>query len=219
MRTRISGVLERVDGTEATIALAGGDLAYQVLLPAYLAQALAARTGERVTLATLEYLESPNQGATFLPRVLGFASPSDRKFFELLTTVKGIGYRKALRALALEPAAFAAAIAARDIRALTRLPEIGKRLAETIILDLADKADAFLTPGERAGLDHAARGGTPCGNDPLATDAIDALMALGEPRHEAESLVQRAIERTRSDGVEVRTVEGLLDVVFAARAR
>jgi holliday junction DNA helicase RuvA len=209
--TRISGTLEAIEGNQATVAVGAG-LAYEVLVPAYLAGALAGRVGAAVTLLTLEYLESPNQGATFVPRLVGFATPRDRRFFELFTTVKGIGNRKALRALAVDPATIARAIAERDVRALTDLPEIGKRLAETVIAELSGKVEAYLTEQERAGLDRAAEV-KPA--DAVQADTIAALMALGETRGDSEAMVARALGRGRR----ADSVEELLPRALASRGR
>ncbi len=124
------GILIAADSSAATIASASGDLAYEVLLPAYLTEFLLAPErpspiGARLTLHTLHYLDSLNQGSSFIPRLVGFGSPRERDFFELLTTVKGLGNRRALRALAIEPGMVARAIVERDNRVLQRLPEIG----------------------------------------------------------------------------------------------
>jgi len=216
MICRIKGVLERIEGLAATIAPAGdaSGLAYEVLLPAFLAERLAARRGETVTLTTFHYLEGQGQGTSFVPRIIGFVGATEREFFELFTTVKGIGNRKALRAMKIEPAAIAAAIVRKDARALTELPEIGKRLAETIIAELSGKVDAYLSDIETAGLDRAA---APTGGDPSSEDAVLALMALGEPRPEAERLVLRALDRARRASIRLGTPESVVEYVFAAR--
>src|SRR5712671_6350629 len=90
------------------------------------------------------YLEGQGQGTSFVPRVLGFATPREREFFELFTTVKGLGNKRALRALAREPVEIAGAIAEKNTRALQELPEIGKRLAETVIAELTGKVEKFV---------------------------------------------------------------------------
>jgi len=219
MITRLTGILESVEGGQAVLALSSGEVAYQVMLPAYLGESLPSRVGQRITLVTLQYLDSPNQGASFVPRLIGFAAEHDRKFFELFTTVKGIGNRKALRAMACEPAAIASAIASKDVKALTRLPEIGKRLAETIIAELSGKVDAFLSPGEVSILEAKLGEGAAMAADPIGADAVEALVALGESRAEAEVLVARARTASQRDGRVLATIEAVLDQVFAARAR
>lgn len=159
MITRLSGILIAADSSAATIASASGDLAYEVLLPAYLTEFLLSPerpspVGARLTLHTLHYLDSLNQGSSFIPRLVGFGSARERDFFELLTTVKGLGNRRALRALAIEPGMVARAIVERDNRVLQRLPEIGPKLAEAIIHELKTKAEDFV--GLRAHIEFAA---------------------------------------------------------------
>jgi len=197
MITRITGLLDGLDELTAVVAPGGaaGGIAYQVLVPAYLAPRLATRIGSTVTLMTLHYLDSPNQGATFAPRLIGFEAARDRQFFELFTTVKGIGNRKALKAMAIEPGAIAALIVAKDAKALTKLPEIGKRMAETVIAELTGKVEAYLPLGEIEHLNRRAVN-VPKG-DAVVEEAIDALVALGEMRGEAERLVGRALERAK----------------------
>lgn len=216
MITRLSGILESLDELAGTVVPAGQPgVAYEVLLPAYLAGRLGTRVGQAVTLATLEYLDSPNQGATFVPRLVGFADVREREFFELLTTVKGIGNRKALRLLAAEPGAIASAIASKDSKSLQKLPEVGKRLAETMIAELSGKVEGFLTRGEALALDAAASGRVELKLPPAAEEAVEALVALGEMRSEAERLVARALER--GGGVRSLSADAIVGMVYAGR--
>lgn len=192
MITRLAGMLESVEGMEATVRMEGG-LWRQVLVPAYLAEHLGTQLGKPVTLHTLEYLESQGQGSSYIPRLIGFGSPQERRFFELLTGVDGFGNRKALRALAHQPAAIARAILGADAAWLTGLPEIGKKTAEKVILELKGKVSGFLTADEVRGLDAAASGGfEPVGP---AAEAVAALVALGETRPDAERRVRMAMAR------------------------
>lgn len=195
MITRITGKLEAVEGLEATVTPEGG-LSYQVLVPAYQAPKLRERLGQTVTLHTIQYLEGQGQGTSFIPRLIGFATPQDRRFFDLLTSVDGLGNRRALRVLAQEPALIARAIAGADTGWLSKLPEIGKKTAEKVILELKTKVDSYLTPDEIRGMNESARG-TPAGESAATSEAVQALMALGESRPEAENMVRRALSRNR----------------------
>ena len=165
-----------------------GAIVYEVLVPAFDQMRLAASIGETVSLHTLHYLEGQGQGSSYWPRLIGFATPEERTFFELFTTVKGIGNRKALRALQLPVATVAEAIANRDVATLQSLPEIGKKTAESIVLELKDKANRFLgttiltEPKPRN--DAAGR---------LRADAVAVLVQLGEARPTALTLVDRAL--------------------------
>lgn len=191
MINRIEGELEAV--TEDGRALLVCDhLTYELLIPGADQQRLGAMTGQRVLFHTLHYLENRDQGAAYMPRLIGFSSPEDRSFFELFTTVKGIGNRKALRALQLPFGAIAAAIAERDLDLLKSLPEIGKRTAETIVAELHGKVDRFME------LKPAAMGAQTDGrfngakND-LVRDSVAVLVQLGEQKLQARQLVDRAL--------------------------
>lgn len=217
MISRLAGTLESVRGVRCVVALSSGDVAHEVLVPACLGESLAARIGTRVSLVTFQYLESQGQGSSFIPRLIGFATEKDREFFELFTTVKGIGYRKALRAMALPASEIAGAIARRDTRALVELPEIGKRMAETIIAELSGKVEGYLSASEVGAMDAAAAARPE--SSPVQEEAVLALIGLGEPRLEAESLVTRALDRARREKREMASVEELLGAVFGMRGR
>lgn len=142
MITQIEGRLVAVQDGAAHVRT--GDVTYEVLIPAADSMALAASKGEAINFHTLHYLEGQGQGSSFWPRLIGFRTPVERDFFELFTTVKGIGNRKALRALQLPFVRVAEAISERDLDTLQTLPEIGKRTAEAICVELKGKVDAFV---------------------------------------------------------------------------
>jgi Holliday junction DNA helicase RuvA len=218
MLSRLTGTLESLRDNAALVALPGG-LAYEVLLPAYLAKRLEGQLVSTpslpITLHTLQYLDSPNQGASFIPRLVGFASVRDRSFFETFTTVKGIGNRKALRAMAVEPAAIARLIVAKDAAGLQKLPEIGKRLGETIIAELSGKVDGFLSDAEIESLASAAAAvrAAPSTLSAGAQEAVAALIALGESPAEAQRKVER-VAATHPNLATDRSADEILAAVF-----
>lgn len=193
MIERIEGRLGAIEGQEAVLEPGGMPVSFRIMLPAYLAERLAPRIGEAVEFRTLCYLEGQGQGTSFIPRLVGFATGAERSFFELFTTVKGVGSRKALRAMTAEPAVIARAIAGRDSKTLVQLPEIGKRLAETIIAELDGKVSKFLSTEELdsalAEAEHRPTGGL----TGSASEAMAALMALGEAPESAERMVRGAM--------------------------
>ena len=193
MIERIEGRLVAIEGQEAVLEPGGWPVSLRVMLPAYLAARLTPRIGEAVEFRTLTYLESHGQGTSFIPRLVGFATGAERAFFELFTTVKGVGNRKALRAMTAEPAVIARAIAGRDAKTLVQLPEIGKRLAETVIAELDGKVSKFLSTDELdEALAEAERRPTGGLTGP-ASEAMAALMALGEAPESAERMVRSAM--------------------------
>ncbi len=164
MIARITGILDRIDTGSVLIRLDMG-LSYEVLVPAYTAGRLQGRLGQPLTLHTFHFIESQGQGTTSYPRLAGFLTAADRKFYELFTTCKGVGNKRALRAMALATPQIAGAIVDRDLAMLQSLPEIGRRMAETIVATLTGKVDAFLSPLDSEGLPDEA----PAEAGPLAT--------------------------------------------------
>lgn len=208
MITRLEGRLERVADGRAEVRC--GSLCYELLVPAFDEMRLGSALGETMEFHTLHYLESPNQGTTFLPRLIGFASPEHRAFFELFTTVKGIGPRRALRAMQLAPGVIAEAIADRDVNLLKTLPEVGKKIAETLVLELRDKVAPFVGAAERGSV-RAGAAAEP--RLALARDAIAVLTQLGESPVAARQLAERALRADPS----LATADEVLKAALALR--
>lgn len=185
MISRIEGELIAVAAGRASLRCS--HLVYELLIPAFDAQRLGAMVSETVEFHTLHYLESQGQGSSFIPRLIGFRSPEDRAFFEMFTTVKGLGNRKALRALELPFSDIAAAIAQKDLEFLKSLPEIGKRTAETIVVELSGKVDRFIEVKSRTTAPESDAHAN------LIRDAVTILIQLGEARLPARQLVDRAL--------------------------
>jgi len=137
---------------------------------------------------------------------------SDRAFFELFTTVKGMGNRKALRALELPFTRIAAAIATRDVDLLVSLPEIGKRTAETIVAELNGKVDKF-TGDAAIELKPSAGGATDSAQMDIARDAIAVLTMLGESKTDATKMVNAALA-TEPD---LATADAVVETAYRLR--
>jgi Holliday junction DNA helicase RuvA len=208
MISRLEGTLERM--TDGVAEVRCGDLWYAVLVPGCDRQRLGGEVGRRITLHTMHYLEGSAQGANFVPRLIGFASPRERRFFEIFTTVKGVGNRKALRALQLPFGRIARGIAEKDVKLLQTLPEIGKRMAETIVAELHGKIDEFVEG------DADARREPDAAPDPrrrIADEALAVLLTLGEPRLEMIQLIDRALA---ADG-QIDSSQDLITAVYRLR--
>ena len=215
MIARITGKLVDLQNDTALIEASPG-IVHELLLPAFVTQRLAPSISMTVTLHTLHFLESQNQGALFLPRLAGFLTPADKAFYQLMTTVKGIGHRRALRALVLPTDQLAAAIADRDIKLLQTMPEVGKKTAETIALTLRDKVDEFLnaprasSPGDPDVVDVAPS--TQASS--LARGAVEALVTLGEDRARALAWVDQIMQSDERP----ETIEELIAAVYRLKA-
>jgi len=185
----------------------GGDVTYAVLVPSGDVGVWMDRIGEQVDLTTLHYLEASGQGTSMIPRLIGFRREQDRAFFELFTTVKGIGARKALRMLSLPFGEIADAIAQKDFALLTSLREVGKRTAETIVAELHGKVDPFIDATSSAS--HSVEPKSRL--TPIAQDAITVLVQLGEPVAEAELRVREAMVADPS----LSTADAVVSRVYA----
>jgi len=190
MIARLTGRLEGVANGKALVAVGDG-VVYEVLLPAFAVSRLGGDIGRAVTLHTLQFLEGTAQGATMFPRLAGFLTADDKAFFELFVTVKGIGHRKALRALALPAGQIAAAIEDRDVKLLQTLPEVGKRTAETIAVTLKDKVGGFVTAASYPGRGEG--GAPPAPSSGIAREALEVLMQLGENRRDAVQWIDQVL--------------------------
>jgi Holliday junction DNA helicase RuvA len=199
----IEGEIESVDDGHVHVRV--GDVVYELLVPAVDLMRLSASVGERTRFHTLHYLENQGNGASYWPRLIGFATPSDRAFFELFTTVKGVGNKKALRALQLPIPVVAEAIANADKSTLQTLPEIGKKMAETIIHELKDKVNRYL--GANA-IVEAKPSDAP--NARIANEATLILVQLGEQRATARALVERTLKADSSIATTDELVSGAL---------
>lgn len=183
MIARITGRLEAVENGSALIDTGNG-LAYEVLIPAGDVGRVSRHLGQEVLLYTIHYVEGDPGHGSQTERLVGFLRPEDREFFRTFTTVKGIGIRKALRALSHPVSEVAAAIQAKDAKFLVDLPEIGKRTAEQIIATLYGKVESFAGPTTAAALAEM--------SEP-ALEAVSVLVQLGERRADAMALVERVM--------------------------
>ncbi|MBB1016992.1 Holliday junction branch migration protein RuvA [Dietzia sp. DQ11-71] len=110
----------------------------------------------------------------------GFDSVDARQLFLTVQTVSGVGPRLALAIVAtLEPEALVRALGTGDVRALTRVPGVGKRTAERMVLELKDKVGP-VADGGSVGIQSGTTGGS------AATEVAEALEGLGFSSAEAE---------------------------------
>lgn len=112
--------------------------------------------------------------------LFGFLRGDEKQLFEKLISVSGIGPRLAITVLSGMPAdAMIAAIKGNNIASLTRIPGIGKKTAERMVLELRDKLEGFGVPAAAAAV------------SPVEEDVISALINLGYQRPLAEKALGR----------------------------
>ena len=146
--------------------------------------------GEEVTLFT--HLVVREDAHT----LFGFVKSTDRDLFRNLLKVNGVGARLALGILSgMEPAVFIRCIQAGDTSALVKLPGIGKKTAERLVIELRDRLEL---PKESASV-------TPAAARSAATpveDAVSALVGLGYKPQEASHMV-RTLETANLSSEEI----------------
>jgi holliday junction DNA helicase RuvA len=168
------------------------------------------RTGQRARVATSLVVR---EDALTL---YGFATDDERDVFELVQTATGVGPRLALAMLAsFSPDGLRQAIAAEDVTGLTRVPGIGRKGAQRIVLELAGRlgapagaAPAGAVPGGRAGGPAA----------PWRDQVRAGLVSLGWQAREAEQAIAAVEADLAGDGAAGDGAAAALDVAAALRA-
>jgi holliday junction DNA helicase RuvA len=164
------GAVIEVGGVGLTVACAPGTLA-------------GLRVGAEARLATSLVVREDSL------TLYGFADDDARHLFELLQTASGVGPRLAQAILAVHsPETVRRAIAAGDTSTLTRVPGIGKKGAERLVLELRDRI------GSLGGSDGAALGGVVIGA-PWAEQVRQALVGLGWTGGQADVAVAAVAEQ------------------------
>jgi Holliday junction DNA helicase RuvA len=114
----------------------------------------------------------------------GFLSSREKHLFELLISASGVGPALALKILSgMSVDDLVPAVRSGDIIRLTRIPGVGKKTAERMVVELRDKLSAMETP-------ESAR--QPIVTTGAASDVVSALLNLGYDQHAAEQAVERA---------------------------
>jgi holliday junction DNA helicase RuvA len=173
---QITGRLLRKSPQEAVIDVHG--VGYRVLVPL----STFYRLGDIGSEATLLIHTHVREDSLAL---FGFETPGEQALFERLIEVAGVGPKLAVNILSgIEADELAHALRGGDVARLTRIPGVGKKTAERLIVELKDKMPAVVSTG-----------GTPPrpGPAPLEDDLVSALANLGYSRGEAEKGVERAL--------------------------
>ena len=128
----------------------------------------------------------------------GFAREADRTLFRALLKVSGVGGKMALGVLSgMTAEEFGQAVQAADHAALTRLPGVGKKTAERLVVEMRDKLDGVGVATAAGAAPGAPR--APGGAD---QDAVSALIALGYKAPEASRMVSKVFE----DGMDTESI-------------
>ena len=165
------------------------------------------------TLAGLRVGETAGVATSMVVRedsmtLYGFGDPDERDVFEVVQTVSGVGPRLALAMLAVHtPDALRRAVAAEDLAALTRVPGIGKKGAQRIVLELGDRLGLPSTAA--AGQDAGAPSG-PAATSDHSERVVEALAGLGWPAKQADDAVAKVLADAGTESVAADEVAATL---------
>jgi Holliday junction DNA helicase RuvA len=179
MIVQVAGVLitKELDRVEI---LTDGGVAYELAVPLAAYEALP-RAGERASLHTFLVVKEDGW------QLFGFTSVHERRVFQKVLGAKGVGPALALGLLSsLTAERLVRAIREKDVPTLQSVPRVGRKKAEQLILDLADKLDDLIVGGAPSGVGRATAPGT--------EDAIRALVSLGYSTADAEKAVRGVLD-------------------------
>jgi Holliday junction DNA helicase RuvA len=163
----------------------------------------AAGVGYDVTISVPTFTALPSVGAEAALHIytkvsedqialFGFLDREEKRLFERLITVTGVGPKLAIGILSgLSPERTVQAIRAQDHAQLVRIPGVGKKLAERLVVELKDKLDDFAA----APVPSAVQG-------PAAEDVLSALVNLGYQRPAAEKAIQQTVAKDAALGAD-----------------
>jgi Holliday junction DNA helicase RuvA len=159
-----------------------------------------AGVGYDVTISVTTFSALPAEGAEAALHIhthvredqialFGFSETQEKRLFEKLLTISGIGPKLAITVLSgISASRLITAIRSGDHATLTRIPGIGKKTAERVVLELKDKLDdlAVSIPTTTEGPHHHGAAGQ------AGDDALSALVNLGYPRPIAQKAIETA---------------------------
>jgi holliday junction DNA helicase RuvA len=209
MISRITGTIDKL--TEDTVTVNLNGLHYDLMIPSGLHDRLKNARSQNgdITLHTLYYIEAGERKSYHYPRLIGFTDLLDKDFFQLFTTVSGLGFKKGLKSLTLPIKEIATAIETKDAATLTRLPGIGRRLADKIIAELHGKMARFALAKTDEPLTAVHRE-----KSDLMTEAMEVLLQLQYKRSTAEQMIEMALKTDPK----IDTAEKLISMIFKQEA-
>jgi Holliday junction DNA helicase RuvA len=160
-----------------------------------------AGVGYDVAISVATYTSLPAEGAEVrlhihthvredLFALFGFSERTEKQLFEKLLTISGIGPKLAITVLSgIDAGRLVAAIRGADHASLTRIPGIGKKTAERVVLELKDKLDDLALNTAT----HATPNAPPIGS--IGEDALSALVNLGYQRPAAQRALETVLAR------------------------
>ena len=209
MISHLAGKISSIDEEDSKIVVDAGGVGYEVLLPMFMMRSLIdsqKQIGEAITLQTYYHVTERQPR----PVLVGFNNEFEKRFFEKLIEVEGLGPAKAAKAFVFSVSTVANAIEDGDARLLQSMPGIGGRAAQKIIATLKEKVAEFALLKDE-GYDSVPR----VIRRDMHGEAIEVLTGLGYKLAEAKAKVDAILEMRP----EIKDIEELIREVFRAEKK
>ena len=195
MISHVSGSLTAKELDRVDVATPGG-VTYELLIPLGVYEKLPA-VGDKVALHTHLVVKEDSW------QLFGFSTTFERRVFQRVLNAKGVGPALALGLMStLSADRLVRAIQSKDVATLQSVPRVGRKKAEQLILDLADKLSDLQVSGGGVSATRPEGVG--------AEDAIRALVSLGYSSADAERAVRQAIDEGGSGMGAAELIRGAL---------
>ena len=177
MYAYIKGTLEEKSTDSIVVETAG--IGYKIYVSEH-TMAKLGEIGEKVKIYTHYHVREDNKS------LYGFMSNEELKMFELLLQVSGIGAKTAIAMLSnITPSKFALAIISNDLKTLTKIPGIGNKSAQRMVLELKDKLKT------QTAIEDDEEETTPNDNSESINEAEQALQILGYNKSEISKVFDK----------------------------
>ncbi len=212
MIARISGAVVEVH--EHSVTLQVQDIAYEIYVPTSVIEHYRAAfqnkkgpAAEPDVFYTIQYIEGASGHGNQFVRLVGFRKQIEKEFFQLYTSVEGIGYKTALKSLMLPIPTIALAIERSDLATLKKLPHVGGRTAEKMVATLRGRMKKFALGLESEPLTVTAA------MPDMHSEVLQVLRQVGYGEQESDSLIQKVLVKNPS----VKSAEQMIQEIFSLK--
>jgi Holliday junction DNA helicase RuvA len=209
MIARLSGSLAYSEGNILIVDVAG--VGYRVTVPVSVLGELGG-IGSQVVLFTHTYVREDELS------LYGFSGHDQLKAFEILIGVSGIGPKVAMGVLsAIDVASLAHAVSVGDTRTLVKIPGLGPKTAQRLVLELRDKMAGLALTSRVLGT--PVKGGQPAlaPAEQFQVDIVDALVGLGYSRKDSERAADIVLREAAGDITSANALREALNVLTGNR--
>ena len=210
MISHLKGTVANIDSDTSKVVIDVNGIGYEILLPMFVLRSLVDQGKEAGSEVILQiyYHVTERQPR---PLLVGFNNEFEKRFFEKLIEVEGLGPAKAAKAFVFSVSTVANAIEDDDTRLLESMPGIGGRAAQKIVATLKEKVAEFALLRDE-GYDSVP---TKTVHKDFQDEGVEVLAELGYKKLEAKNKVDTIMELNP----EIKTVEELIREVFRAEKK